>query len=92
MLVIPPPTKRYGEMEVGGTLYYFQLKKNYKVYAQIELIDMITKKYVREIQVPKDISIGAPINTTKNETCVLLRSEIKPIHWYTKKVYSYKRR
>lgn len=83
MLVLKPPKPRYGKIKIDEIEYKFRLKKNHKMWARIELFHSIDEKYIKEIMVPKNLSIGAVVNTGEFK-CSLILSEIKPISWWTK--------
>ena len=91
MLVERPPVPRYGKIEVDGIKYKFRVKKSTPKYSQVILLNYITEKYVMELlKVPKDLPIGAKIDTGKN-TLLLLRSEVKPPTFWGK-AYHYSKR
>ena len=90
MLVQQPLKAKLGKILVDKVEYQFKLVKTYKMWAYIELYDAINeKRFIRQITVPKDIAIGAPI-TLDDGICCLLRSEIKPPIWWTK--WAFKKR
>ena len=92
MLVQPPPEPRYGEIEVDSVKYKFRLKKSNKTWGHIVLLNFITEKFVKElIKVPKNLTIGAPVDTGENKLC-LLRSEIKPPLYWGKALHYSRRR
>jgi len=93
MLVQKPPTPRYGEIEVDGVKYKFSVKKTFKQkHCQISIYGYVNEEYVTEImKVPKNLSIGAPIQLAENKVC-LLRSEVKPAIYWSKAARYFKRR
>lgn len=92
MLVQPPPKPQYGEIEVDSVKYKFRLKKSNKTWGHIVLLNSITEKFVKEIiKVPKNLTIGAPVDTGEHKLC-LLRSEIKPPVYWGKALHYNKRK
>lgn len=79
---------RPGKIKVNNVDYHFTLKKtfNKKMWALIEICDIISGEHINHIMVPKNLCIGAPFNTGEDIVCLLMK-ELKPDKWFRAQEY-----
>lgn len=79
---------RLGKIKVDDIDYNFTVKKTFtkKMWALIELFEPVTGKHINHIMVPKNISLGAVVDTGENKVCLLM-TEIKSLSWFANRRY-----